>query len=103
MFIQRKNNKSGSTGIQIIQKIGGVNKLVKSVGVGKTERKHELLESIAQLELESFLKQPSLFYEPEDVLIDSFVSTLYNEDITLEGPDLVFQSLYDERGYNEIL
>ena len=59
----------------------------------KTERELELLESLARLELQSFLRQPSLFYEPEDVLIDSFVSAFYNEDITLEGPDLVFGSL----------
>lgn len=103
MFIRRKKNKSGSTSVQLIQKVGRVNKLVKSIGVGTTEREIELLESIARFELENRLKQPSLFHEPEDILIDSFVSTLYNEDITLEGPDLVFGSLYNQVGYHELL
>lgn len=103
MFIRRKKNKSGSTSVQLIQKVGRNNKLIKSVGVGKTERELELLENIARFELEKLQRQPSLFNEPEDLLIDSFVSTLFNEDITLEGPDLVFGALYDEVGYNDLL
>lgn len=103
MFIRKKKNKSGSTSIQLIQKIGRKNKIIKSVGVGTSDREIELLMSIARLELENRLKQPSLFHEPEDTLIDSFVASLYNEDITLEGPDLVFGSLFNELGYGELL
>lgn len=103
VFIRRKKNKSGSTSVQLVQKVGRNNKLIKSVGVGTTEREIELLESIARFELDKILRQPCLFNEPEDVLVDSFVSTLFNEDITLEGPDLVFGSLYDEIGYDRIL
>jgi len=103
VFIRRKKNKSGSISIQLIQKVGRVNKLVKSIGVGSTERELELLENIARFELENIQRQPSLFNESEDILIDSFVSTLFNEDITLEGPDLVFGSIYNELGYNELL
>jgi len=77
--------------------------VVKSVGVAKTEREVELLENIARFELEKMLRQPSLFIEQEDVLIDSFMSTLYNEDITLQGPDLVFGSLFDKIGYSKVL
>lgn len=102
MFIRRKKNNSGSVSIQIIQKVGRKNKVVKSLGVGKTERELELLENIARFEIANLKKQGSLFYEPDDVLIDSFVSTLYNEDITLQGPDLVFGSLYQDVGYDSI-
>jgi transposase len=103
MFIRKKKNKSGSTSIQLIQKHGRTNKVIKSIGVGWSEREIELLMSIARLELENRLKQPSLFYEQEDILIDSFVASLYNEDITLAGPDLVFGSLFNELGYSEVL
>ena len=103
MFIRRKKNRSGSVSIQIIQKIGRINKVVKSVGVGRTERELELLENIARFELEKIQRQPSLFIEQEDVLIDSFMSTLHNEDIVLQGPELVFGRLFDKIGYQESL
>jgi len=103
VFIRRKKNKSGSTSVQLILKVGRSNKVIKSIGVGSSNKEIELLMSIARLELENMLRQPSLFHEPEDILIDSFVSTLYNEDITLEGPDIIFGSLFNELGYNELL
>lgn len=103
MFIRKKKNKSGTTSVQLVQKLGRVNKVIKSLGFGSSHREIELLMSIAQLELENILRQPSLFHEPEDILIESFVSTLYNEDITLEGPDLIFGSIFNEIGYNDLL
>lgn len=36
-------------------------------------------------------------------MIDAFISTLYNEDITLQEPDLVVGMLYDKVAYNQIL
>lgn len=102
MFIRRKKNKSGSYSVQVIQKIGRINKLIKSIGVGRTEKELQLLEQIARFEMEKLQSQPSLFSEAEDILIDSFVSTLYNEDITLQGPELVFGPLYDALGYDEV-
>ena len=103
MFIRRKKNVSGSFSVQIIQKIGRSNKVVKSIGVGRTERELELLENIARFEKEKLLGPSSLFQESDDLVIDAFVSTLYNEDITLQGPDLVFGALFDQVGYSQIL
>jgi len=103
VFIRKKKNKSGTTSVQLVQKLGRVNKVIKSLGFGRSDREIELLLSIAQLELENILRQPSLFHEPEDILIETFISTLYNEDITLEGPDLIFGSIFNEIGYNNLL
>lgn len=103
MFIRRKKNKSGSFSVQIIQKVGRINKVIKSIGVGRTERELELLESIARFEKEKLIGQTSLFQESEDLVVDAFVSTLYNENITLQGPNLVFGNLFDQVGYDQIL
>lgn len=102
MFIRRKKNRSGSFSIQIIEKRGRINKLVKSIGVGHTEKELLLLENIARFEMEKLKGQYKLFQESEDLIIDAFISTLYNEDIILQGPELVFGVLYDKVGYNEI-
>lgn len=83
MFIRRKKNSSGSVSVQFIQKVGRIHKVVKSFGVWRTDRELELLENIARFEKEKLLGPSSLSYDPEDLIIDSFVSTLYNEDIAL--------------------
>lgn len=77
--------------------------MIKSIGVGNTERELLLLENIARLEIEKLKGQLRLFQEPDDILIDAFISTLYNEDITLQGPDLVFGALFDKVGYRTVL
>lgn len=103
MFIREKRNKSGSFSIQIIQKVGRKNKILQTVGVGKTSQELELLKRIAQFEIEKIKKQSSLFIEKEDLLIDAFICSLYNEDIRLKGPELVFGSLFKAVGYADAL
>lgn len=103
MFIRKKRNKSGSTSVQILQKINRKNKVLKSVGVGMTDQEIELLVRIAKLEMDNLKSQPSLFTEPEDIAIDAFVSTLYNENIRLVGPDLVFGTLFKSVGYHNAI
>jgi len=99
MFIRQKKNKSGSFSIQIVKKEGRRNKVLKTIGVAKTTQEVELLKRIANFELDKLIQQPSLFIEQEDLTIDAFVSSLYNENIQLVGPDLVFGSLFDTIGY----
>jgi len=76
---------------------------MKTVGVGRSEREVELLKRIARFEIEKLEGQPSLFIESEDITIDAFVSSLYNENIQLVGPELVFGSLFDSMGYGDSL
>lgn len=103
MFIRKKLNKSGSHSIQIIQKVKRKNKILKTVGVGKTKQEIELLFRLATFELEKLKSQPSLFVEAEDLSIDSFVSSLYNENLSLVGPDLVFGKLFCIVGYDQVI
>jgi hypothetical protein len=37
MFVRKKKNKSGSISVQIIEKVGRINKLVQTVGSSKDE------------------------------------------------------------------
>lgn len=103
MFIRRKKNNSGSVSIQIIQKVGRRNKILKTVGVGKTVQEVELLSRIASFEIEKLRSQPSMFFESEDLTIDAFISSLYNEDIRLVGPELVFGVLFHAIGYDKAI
>jgi transposase len=103
MFIRKKVNRSGSVSVQILEKINRRNRLLKSVGVGKTPHEVELLVRIARFEMDKLKSQPSLFNSSEDVAIDAFMAGIYNEDIRLVGPHLVFGSLFRSIGFNKVL
>lgn len=103
MFIRKKRNRSGSISVQIIQKINRKNKLLKSVGVGKTDHEIELLVRIAKFEMDKLKSQPSLFSDSDDLAIDAFMSGLYNEDIRLVGPHLVLGTLFKSIGYHRAI
>ena len=98
MFIRKTKNRSGSISVQITKKIGRKNKVVKTVGVARTPRELELLMIIAQQEISRLAGQSSLFIDSADLLIDSFVAQLHNNQLQLVGPQLLLSPLYEEMG-----
>ena len=57
MFIRKKKNQSGSVSVQIIQKIAGKNKLIKSIGTTKDKKDIEFLINKAHLEMQKLQAQ----------------------------------------------
>lgn len=102
MFIRRKPNKSGSTSIQIISKINGKYKVIKTIGSSNSYYELEILYCKAKHELSQLSLTPQLFSSPDDNLIESFLDTLSNSQIRVIGPELVFGKLYDHVGYGSI-
>ena len=99
MFIRRNRNRSGSISVQIVQKDKRTNKIVKTIGVGFTEREVQLLIIIAKNELIHLQGLQSLFVEKEDLIVESFVSGLYNSQISIAGPQLILSPVYSSIGY----
>lgn len=100
MFLRRKPNKTGTVSVQVISKIRGKYKLVKSFGVGRTEKEIAFLESQAR----QFIREQTgltneLFENEEESTIESFVSTLFNHQLQVIGPEVIFGKLYDQIGY----
>jgi transposase len=102
MFIRKKPNKSGSFSIQIISKIKGINKVVKTIGSSRTQEGIDLLLNQASQELNDIQKQTSLFLSQDDSTIESFLSTLNNTNVSVIGPELIFGKIYDKIGFNAI-
>jgi transposase len=102
MFIRKKQNKSGSTSVQIISKSNGSYKVVKSMGSSDTEEGLTLLLHQAKHELSTIKQQPNLFVSEEDANIKSFLQTLSNKQVMVVGPELIFGSVYDKIGFNAI-
>ena len=69
MFVRRKANKSGVISIQVVTKVKGKSKLVKTIGSSVDER--ELKELIFQGKkfIENYAGQQSLDFEPSTELI----------------------------------
>lgn len=99
MFVRKKKNKSGSLSIQIISKNRGKYKVIKTIGCAKTKREEELMELLANTEIERFEGTQSLFYEPEDLIVDNFVDSIANDHLQVVGSELILGKIYDKIGF----
>jgi transposase len=102
VFIRRLKNRSGSTSIQVIQKINGRYKVLKTIGCATLLHDIEKLELLARQEIERLTSQPKLFVSEQDELIDKTLSTLENSDIRTIGPEIIFGKIYDSIGFNKV-
>jgi hypothetical protein len=102
VFIRRLKNRSGSTSIQVIQKINGRYKVLKTIGCATLLHDIEKLELLARQEIERLTSQPKLFVSEQDELIDKTLSTLENSDIRTIGSEIIFGKIYDSIGFNKV-
>nr|WP_157243487.1 IS1634 family transposase [Algoriphagus resistens] len=100
--MRRKKNSSGSFSVQIIQKVGRINKVVKSIGSSFDEMELDILERQAKLEIEKIQGQAFLFSNDRDKSLKSILSNVGNNEIELVGPDSVLGNVYESIGYHEI-
>jgi transposase len=104
MFVRRKQNKSGSVSVQIVEKRHGRYAVIRTVGCTKDP------DEAAQLTL----KAKDIIVNPEgqlrlfsiksrnDLVIENFLTQLKNADIRTLGPEIIFGSLFDRIGFNII-
>lgn len=102
MYIRKLKNRSGSVSVQVIQKIKGRYKVVKTIGCATLLHEIEKLEDQARQEIENLTGQPKLFVSHEDHVVETFLSALSNSDIRTVGPEIVFGKIYDYIGFNQI-
>ncbi len=103
MFVRKKRNKSGSTSIQIIQKVGRVNKLVQTVGSSKDTLEIDTLFKEANNRIPLLEKQQRFnFFDEKDETILNFTKTLSNANIKAVGAELIFGALFNHIGFNAI-
>lgn len=106
MFVRKKKNKSGSISIQIISKIGRVNKLVKTVGSSKDINEIEILYNEALQLIPELTSQPILDLFPnknDENIFDNFVKNISTNSIICIGPELILGKIFDSIGFNKIL
>ena len=102
MFIRKKRNNSGSITVQILQKTGRKNKILKTIGTAKSKSDENKLLLLAKNEMERLKGLQYLFVEPEDVIVDSFINTLSNSQFQIIGTQLILGKIFDKIGYNSL-
>lgn len=102
MFVRTKSNKPGSTSVQIISKVSGRYKVVKSMGSATDRQEIDKLVCLANQEIEKMAQQPPLFSSEMDDLVDKVFASLNNSNIQTIGPELIFGRIFDYIGFNKI-
>ena len=102
MFVRKKLNKSGLVSIQIIEKVAGKSRLVKTVGSSCDPA--EILHLFTKgKQLIPTLKGQSSFYfdkDNEEQLVNLFFNGI--RELSLVGPELLLGKLFNEIGFNAI-
>ncbi len=102
VFLRKLKNRSGSISVQIIEKINRSNKVVKTIGCGKSAQQIERLVAMGRQEIERLQGQSQLFVSPSDAVIESAIDQLSNASIRTIGPELIYGSLFDHIGFGNI-
>jgi transposase len=102
MFVRKKPNSSGSCSVQIIQKLRGRYKVVKTIGSATTQQEIEKLVYLGKQEIEKLSCQPKLFVSESDEAIEQAFSILDNASIKTLGPEIIFGKIYDSIGFGNI-
>jgi transposase len=100
MFVRRKANKAGSVSVQVVDKSNGRYRVIKSLGTGITEAEVVRLEEKARQHVRELTGTNRTLFENEDeIKLEDFLSTIYNSQIQVIGPEIIFGTLYDRIGY----
>ena len=103
MFIRKKQNKSGSVSVQVIDKSNGY-RVLKAIGSARDPEEIERLVELGKVFIIRQSNQYSLFpqNEHDNAVVLDFVQTLRNTSIRTIGPELIFGQLFDEIGFDAI-
>ncbi len=99
MFIIKNKNRSGSVSIQIAQKEGRKNRVLKTVGIARTKREEELIVILAKSEMESLQGLQPLFSEHDDLVVEGFVKGIANSHLQDIGTELILGKIYEKIGF----
>ena len=100
MFVRKKKNKSGLISIQVITKVNGKSKLVKTIGSSSIENDIELLFEQGKRYIEHYGGQRTLDFSSKHNLTRSVFSSITSH--TEVGTDLLLGKIFDDIGFNKV-
>ena len=102
MFYRRKPNKSGTYSVEVVSKIDGKNVVIQRFGTSRDETILRSFERKAQQWISDQHGPKLPFSWEKDDIISDFMSSLSNSQVRVQGPELVYGSIYDQIGYDAI-
>ena len=103
MFVEKKQNKSGSTSVRIMQKVRGKRKCVKVMGCSSDAEEIAMLIKRGNRWIEEHQTGVPLFeFDDEAVAYDKVLADLRQSQLRLVGPELVYGTLFDRIGYDKV-
>ena len=102
MYVRRKINASGSISVQVVQKISGRIKILKTIGSSGKASEIEQLCQLAQEQIKILRHTAELpFYQNKEAqYVANFKSSI--QQLRLVGPELLLGKIFDEIGFNVI-
>jgi len=100
MFYRRKYNKSRVISIQVISKIQGKSKLIKTIGSSKDEKELEQYIQEAKHFIKTYGGQQSLNFSNFEQSVQTTLSNISSHKEI--GTELVLGKIFDEIGFNKI-
>lgn len=95
MFVRRKQNKSGTTSIQVIAKVDGKYRLQKSFGSSRDESILASLERQARQWADEHEFGEELFAPEGAEEYDAIFAGIGQDQLRLVGPDLIYGRLFN--------
>jgi transposase len=102
MFVRKLKNRSESQSIQVIQKVKGRYKVLKTIGSATIQQEIDRLVNLAKQEIDRLTAQPKLFISESDAAIEQAFTVLNNSNIRTLGPEIIFGEIYDSIGFGAI-
>ena len=100
MFVRKKKNKSGSISIQIITKIKGKSKLIKTIGSSKDPNEIKKLEKQAKEFITTYQQQQIINFSSEQQIIKTGLQHISSH--TEVGTELLLGSIFEQIGFNKV-
>src|SRR3989338_8811053 len=103
VFIRSKKNAGGSESIQIIEKRKGKYRVLKTIGVAKTEEEKKKLLKRAEFR-KSELEPPKLFsfISEQDNIIGDFLTGAVGPSVKNIGPEFILGKIFEGIGFGDI-
>lgn len=100
MFVRKKKNKSGVISVQIITKVDGKSRLVKTIGSSANADEVERLVKEGRVFIHTYAGQQKLDFSNTTELIKSAFTHI--SSLTEVGTELLLGRIFDDIGFNRI-
>lgn len=100
MFVRKKPNKSGVISVQVIAKINGKSKLIKTIGCARDEKTIGELTEKGRHYIATFGGQTALDFSDETSLVQSVFQRI--DSHTEVGTELLLGKIFNDVGFNVI-